>query len=90
MTIQDPRPGVIYEIEYRIIGHSNAAANYYFLIDVEMFAFEETDEGNLVLALTQECKENLYPSYVPSVDLTTVNPDDVAAHPQIESVTIRD
>lgn len=88
MAVQDPQPGVTYEIEYRIIGHSNAAANFYFLIDVEMFAFEKTDNGNLILALTQECKEKLDPAYPSLVDLTTVNPDDIEAHPQIESVTV--
>lgn len=90
MTVQDPRPGVLYEIEYRIIGHSNPAANFYYTIDVEMFAFEETDDGNLVLALTEECKDSLDSAFPSLVDLTTVNPENIEAHPFIEAVTVHD
>jgi hypothetical protein len=85
MPTQDPRPGVTFEVEYRVIGHSNAAANFYFLEEVEYFAFEEDDEG-LLLLLTEECRQELRPAIEPLVDFLKVDPDDPESHPQVESL----
>lgn len=87
MTTQDPYPGRVYEVEHRIVGHSNAAANYYFTVESEMFAFEE-DETGVLLLLTEESREDMDETYVPIVDGTRIDPNEPETHPLIENVEV--
>ncbi|AGC34377.1 hypothetical protein HVTV-2_gp5 [Haloarcula virus HVTV-2] len=86
---QDPYPGRVYEVEHRVVGHSNAAANYYFTVEAEMFAFEE-DETGVLLLLTEESKEEMYETYVPMLDGVRIDPDNPESHPLIENLEVRE
>jgi hypothetical protein len=88
-TKQDPYPGRVYEVEHRIVGHSNAAANYYFTVEAEMFAFEE-DETGVLLLLTEESKKEVDESYVSLLDGVRIDPDNPENHPLIESLEVRE
>lgn len=85
-STQDPLPGVIFEVEVRIITHSNSAANYYYTKTVEMFAYEENENGELLLLLTQDSKESINRSSLKEyIDPITINPKNPESHPHVES-----
>jgi hypothetical protein len=84
-TIPDPRPGETFEVEYRVVGHSNEAKSYYYTESVEYFAFEEDEHGNLLLLLTEECRSNLRETIEARVEYLKIDPDNPLAHPYVES-----
>lgn len=86
---QDPHPDKVYEVEHRIVAHSNAAANYYFTVEAEMFAFEE-DETGVLLLLTEESKQEMDDTYVSMVDGVRIDPDNPENHPLIENLEVRE
>jgi len=88
-VVQDPHPERLYEVEHRIVGHSNRAANYYFTVEAEMFAFE-SDDTSVLLLLTEESKEEMDDTYVSMVDGVRIDPDEPENHPLIESLEVRE